>query len=108
MTTGTGMTIGVRMLDDRIATVDAWIAMQEDELSRPEAIRRLVELGLTVKSKPARPTSASAHRAKELAATVIDSLTPVRTDVEEKASRKRRLLKGPEEFREVRVDRAKK
>ena len=27
---------------------------------------------------------------------------------EEKASRKRRLLKGPEEFREVRVDRVKR
>ena len=67
----------------------------------------MVELGLTVKAKPSRPPAASADRAKELAAKVIDSLTPVATDAEEKASRKRRLLKGPEEFREVRVDRAK-
>jgi hypothetical protein len=53
VTTGTGMTIGVRMLDDRIATLDAWIARQkEPDLSRPEAIRRLVELGLKAKSKP--------------------------------------------------------
>lgn len=47
MTTGTGTTIGVRMLDDRIATLDAWIKKQkEPNLSRPEAIRRLVEIGL--------------------------------------------------------------
>jgi len=32
------------MLDGRIAALDAWIAKQKDrKLSRPEAIRRLVE-----------------------------------------------------------------
>jgi hypothetical protein len=52
VTTGTGMTIGVRMLDDRLAVLDAWIANQTDaDLSRPEAIRRLVELGLKAKGK---------------------------------------------------------
>jgi hypothetical protein len=109
VTTGTGMTIGVRMLDDRITVLDAWIKKQRDaeNLSRPEAIRRLVELGLTVKPKSATTGRLRAARASDLAAKVIDTLTPGGTDVEEKASRKRRLLKGPEEFREVRVDRAK-
>jgi hypothetical protein len=47
-----GTTIGVRMLDDRIAVLDAWIKKQnEADLSRPEAIRRLVELGLKAKAK---------------------------------------------------------
>jgi hypothetical protein len=47
ITTGKGTLIGVRLLDDPLATLDAWIARQkEPELSRPEAIRRLVELGL--------------------------------------------------------------
>ncbi len=46
------MTIGVRMLDDRIAILDAWIKKQnEPDLSRPEAIRRLVEIGLKAKGK---------------------------------------------------------
>jgi len=36
----------VRMPDQQIAAIDAWIAMQDAEISRPEAIRRLVELGL--------------------------------------------------------------
>jgi hypothetical protein len=50
VTTGTGTTIGVRMLDDRITVLDAWIKKQnEPDLSRPEAIRRLVELGLKVR-----------------------------------------------------------
>ena len=43
----------------------------------------------------------------DLAAKVIDSLTVEAPDDEKKASRKRRLLKGPAEFREVRVDRPK-
>ncbi len=52
VTTGKGTLIGVRLLDEPLATVDAWIAKQgEADLSRPEAIRRLVELGLKVKSR---------------------------------------------------------
>jgi hypothetical protein len=31
--------------------IDAWAAAQEDEPGRSEAIRRLVEIGLKVKSK---------------------------------------------------------
>jgi hypothetical protein len=50
VTTGKGTLIGVRLLDDPLTTLDAWIARQkEPDLSRPEAIRRLVELGLKVK-----------------------------------------------------------
>jgi hypothetical protein len=44
--------VGVRMLDRPLAALDAWIANQkEPELSRPEAIRRLVEIGLKAKGK---------------------------------------------------------
>jgi hypothetical protein len=39
-------------LDAPLATLDAWITKQgEPDLSRPEAIRRLVELGLKVKPR---------------------------------------------------------
>jgi hypothetical protein len=52
VTTGKGTLIGVRLLDDPLATLDAWISRQnEPDLSRPEAIRRLVELGLKAKGK---------------------------------------------------------
>ena len=107
VTTGTGTTIGVRMLDDRIAALDAWIAKQkEPELSRPEAIRRLVERGLTVKTRSA-PSERQRATLADLASKAIDSLTAGTPDNSEKTSRKRRLIKGPEEFREVRADRPK-
>jgi hypothetical protein len=42
----------VRMHDQQIAAIDAWIAKQKEHaLTRPEAIRRLVELGLKAKGK---------------------------------------------------------
>jgi hypothetical protein len=40
----------VRMDDSLIAAIDGWRERHDDELSRPEAIRRLVEIGL--KAKP--------------------------------------------------------
>jgi hypothetical protein len=46
-------------------------------------------------------------RAKELASKAIDNLTAGAPNNDEKASRKHRLIKGPEEFREDRVDLAK-
>jgi hypothetical protein len=52
VTTGTGTIVGVRMLDRPLAALDAWIAKQkEPDLSRPEAIRRLVEIGLKAKAR---------------------------------------------------------
>jgi hypothetical protein len=69
-------------------------------------VRRLVELGLTVRTKR-KQANKRADRAKELAAKVIDSLTIEAPD-DQKASRKRQLLKGPEEFRDSRVDHEQK
>ena len=47
-----GTLIGVRLLDEPLAALDAWIVKQKDiDLTRPEAIRRLVEIGLKAKSK---------------------------------------------------------
>ena len=45
-TTGSGQPQLVRMHEKQITAIDAWAERQEDEPSRPEAIRRLVELGL--------------------------------------------------------------
>jgi hypothetical protein len=70
-------------------------------------IRRLVELGLTVRAKPKQAPAERAARAKELASKAIDSLTAGAPNNDDKASRKRRLLKGLEEFRELRADRTK-
>jgi hypothetical protein len=74
-------------------------------LTRPAAIRRLVEIGLKAKaeaktvSKPGRR-----RRAQELAANAIEKMIDPAASPEERVRRRRRLTKGPPEFREDRVD----
>jgi hypothetical protein len=46
-------------------------------------------------------------RAQELAWKTVEKLVDPAAPPEERAERQRRLTKGPEEFREVRVDRPK-
>jgi hypothetical protein len=94
------------MHDQQIAKIDAWTAMQAVEISRPEAIRRLVEIGLGKKRKslPSRLQSARADRAKELASKTIEKIIDPAAPPEERALRRRQLTKGPNEFREDRVD----
>jgi hypothetical protein len=105
VTTGKGMLIGVRILDDPLAALDGWIEKQkEPELTRPEAIRRLVELGLSVKTNAKQPSAARAVRAKELATKAIEKIIDPSAPPEERAQRRRQLTKGPSEFREDRVD----
>jgi hypothetical protein len=95
----------VRIPPAEMEPIDGWIKEQpKPKPSRPEAIRRLVELGLTVKTKSASSERQRAALA-DLASKAIDSLTVGTADSDEKASRMRRLIKGPEEFRELRVDR---
>jgi hypothetical protein len=108
VTTGKGMLIGVRLLDNPLAALDGWIAKQKEPgLSRPEAIRRLVEIGLAGAKKFAAPSQQTRAKAKKFAAEQIDRMGNSTATAEEQASRKQRLLKGPEEFREARVDRPK-
>jgi Arc/MetJ-type ribon-helix-helix transcriptional regulator len=94
----------VRLSPEAGVAVDQWATRQDDKPSRSEAIRRLVELGLSVKTKSA-PSERQRAALADLASKAIDSLTVGTADSDEKASRKRRLIKGSEEFREVRVDR---
>jgi hypothetical protein len=105
--TGKGTLIGVRLQPAPLSELDAWAARQDDTPSRPEAIRRLVELGLAGAKKFAAPSQQTRAKAKKFAAEQIDRMGNSTATAEEQASRKRRLLKGPEEFREARVDRPK-
>lgn len=103
-----------------LKSVDKWRVDQDDKPSRAEAVRRLVELGFTVtlKASPserlsAARSSASAakgqkHRAREMAGNAIDRMADTAAHPDDQASRKHRMLKGPEEFREARVDRPKR
>jgi hypothetical protein len=100
--------VHLRVLPDQSTAIDAWIKRQKElHLSRPEAIRRLMELGLTIRSKSKQPSLAHASRAKELARTAIDKVSDANAGPDEQAQRRRRLTKGPTEFRDVRVDQPK-
>jgi Arc/MetJ-type ribon-helix-helix transcriptional regulator len=101
---GTGTRIGVDLPADVLARLDSWVESQNDRPSRPEAIRRLVELALT---GPFASTAASRQRRKkaaQLAGNVLDRLTDDSATVEEQEKRKRRLIRGPLEFRDMRKD----
>ena len=104
--TGRDPVSAVRLPVELTVKIDGWA--DDRAISRSEAIRRLVELGLTVKPRPSRSSEGQKARAKELASTAIDKIAGVDTSADDKASRKGRLLKGPEEFRETRVDRPKR
>ena len=49
--TGKGIQIGMRWHGPELTMIDDWVAVQSKPYTRPEAIRRLVELGLKAKSK---------------------------------------------------------
>ena len=88
-----------------LRAVETWAADQDDEPNRSEAIRRLVELGLTV---PKQTSRARAAKARAVAGKQLDDLVDASASADQQATRKRRLLSGPEEFQSVRIDRPAK
>lgn len=90
------------------ASIVRWAENQPDRPTLSEATRRLVELGLTAKTKSRQWSDDQKLRAREMAGNAIDRITDSKASANDQADRKRRLLKGPEEFREARVDRPKK
>jgi hypothetical protein len=104
--TGKGEQVVVRWQPNPLAALDAWVAKQKEPgLTRAEAIRRLVELGLKVKTE-AKPVRKPGRRlrAQELATQAIEKIIDPAAPPEERAQRRRQLTKGPPEFREDRVD----
>jgi hypothetical protein len=103
----TGITplIGFRADPVIRASIIRWAEKQPDSPSLSEAIRRLVELGLQVKT-PVRRASKPGRklRAQELATRAIEKIIDPTTHPEERAQRRHRLTKGPVEFRDGRVD----
>ena len=86
-----------------IDAVDKWRGKQKPIPNVSEAIRRLVELGLA--NEPwARRGKKATSKASDMAGREIDRAGDTSATDEERASRKRRLLKGPKEFRDMRSD----
>jgi hypothetical protein len=69
------------------AEIVRWAENQPDMPTLSEAIRRLVELGLAVKTKPRQAAAARAARAKELAGQAIDKIGDPAAHPEERAQR---------------------
>jgi hypothetical protein len=104
--TGTEPLYGVRIADPLMKQIMDWA--KANGATRSEAIRRLVELGLDTAKPSAQTTAKTADKAKELAGDAINQIADKSASADEKASRKRSLISGPEEFRNVRVDRPNK
>jgi Arc/MetJ-type ribon-helix-helix transcriptional regulator len=101
--TGKDPLVSARLPQTLIDQVEHWAA--SSEASRSEAIRRLVELGLETRA-PAKPAIKASNktRAVELAAKAVDKMIDPTAPADERVRRRRRLTKGPQEFREDRVD----
>jgi hypothetical protein len=102
--TGRDPHVTSRMPQTLIDQVESWATA--NDTGRSEAIRRLVELGLEVKTpeRPAVSKPGRKLRAQELATKAIEKIIDPSAPPEERAERRRRLTKGPTEFREARVD----
>jgi Arc/MetJ-type ribon-helix-helix transcriptional regulator len=97
-------TIPVRLTPEAVFAVEKWA--RGTHTTRSEAIRQLVELGLA-NAHRAQVRTKRAVKASEMAGQEVDRLgDPSATD-EERQLRKRRLIKGPKEFRDIRANRAK-
>jgi hypothetical protein len=94
----------VRVLPHQAARIDAWRDAQPDKPGRPEAIRRLVDAGLSTAGGSEAPNKAATRKSAELAADTINKSAPRA----ERPRAKRRLIGGPEEFRGERADQPKK
>jgi len=105
--TGKGVQIGERWHPNELAAIDDWIAGSNDPgLTRAHAVRRLVALGLNIQPSRA-PRRGLRDRAATLAGAQMDRMADVSASTDDQAHRKRRLLKGPSVFRDVRKDHRK-
>jgi hypothetical protein len=107
--TNIGTLIGVRWNKAQLAAIDQWRRGQQDVPTRPDAIRHLVELAVTSATATRQLSKGAKRKAAEMAESEIDRLVPDQlASGEEQAQRKRRLVKGPREFRDIRGDQPKK
>jgi hypothetical protein len=94
----------VKLSQGLTAEVDAWAAAHDTV--RSDAIRQLVELGLTVTSPADQSTAARRDpvEIKHLAVKQIDQLLDPSLPMDERERRIRRLTEGPPEFSDERID----
>ena len=90
---------------DELKSLDAWIETQPaPRPTRREAILRLVKQALAGAQPKQKPSKRAASKARDMARQELDRLGDVSLPAEERERRKRRLTKGPSEFRDMRAD----
>src|SRR6476620_5561855 len=91
--------VGIRLPAKIISEIDRWA---EDNAinSRSAAIRRLVEQALAINFRE-RPKELKAQKASELADRTAERFVDKSIPAEEQQRRKRALIRGPKEFREI-------
>jgi hypothetical protein len=105
--TGKTPMIGLRASPELRRAIESWAKRQGDVPVLSEAIRRLVELGLAGLTPTKQTSPKEAAKASDMAGRQIDKLANPATPEEERRARKRRLIKGPREFRDIRGDQPK-
>lgn len=103
----TGRDLGIRLPESLLAEIARW-SERNGAASRSEAIRRLIEIGLQFGGRKRSLDVSRGTRAEELAGAQIDKMDDASATGEERMKRKRRLTRGPSEFREGRVDQPRK
>jgi hypothetical protein len=108
--TGRDPAVTIRLPEKVLALVERWAMSQDDQPPRSQAIRRLVEIGLSKSEAPRRPkvlstAKQSSARAAELAGSAIDKRSDQNASDNERKVRKRKLIQGPSVFRDARKDR---
>jgi hypothetical protein len=101
--TGRGKTIGVRCHNSLLESIDEWRRSEPGLPTRAKAIRLLVEQALS-KGAARRPSKEAARRASKLAARELEKIGVESQPGTNLQQRKRTLIRGPKEFREIRAD----
>ena len=71
--TGQGTLIGVRLQPSQLKALDGWIAKQNASLTRPEAIRAMMETILHILSKDPGEKPPKKAKVRRTTGTVLDS-----------------------------------
>lgn len=99
---GAGAISAVKMSERLTADVDAWA--EAHDMARSDAIRHLVELGLSTAACSPGSAVCDSAEIEGLAVSQIGQLLDPSLPVAERERRVRRLTEGPPEFLEKRID----
>jgi len=92
----------VKLTQHLTADIDAWA--EAHNMARSDAIRQLVELGLHASPVPHRAVQSEPAAIEERAVEQIERMLDPSLPADERERRTRRLIEGPPEFSDERID----